>query len=179
MFGEHPRRPTVWIAWSEENQEMEEAESKERQSCEVSKEREQREKLNEQAENFEVSKVNQEKEEEQNKETVSLELPQKMQDEEKVVPIFESSARGALRWWTFGRRLPVDPKGSKHLKNPGTRRPLCRKIENEADELVRKAFGLQFWKRAAGSSVGLRRMKNWTLWRGWLPPKRKKRLHTE
>jgi hypothetical protein len=87
--------------------------------------------------------------------------------------------RGVLRWRTFGRRFPVDPKSSKYLENQGTRWPLRRKIEREADELVRKAFGLQFWKRAAGSSVGLRRMKNWTLWRGWLPPKRKKRLHTE
>jgi hypothetical protein len=155
MFGEHPRKPTVWNAWSEENQEMEEAESEDRQSCKVSKEREHREKENEQAENFEVSKVNQEKEEVQNEETLSLELPQKMQDEEKVVPIFESSARGALRWRTSRRRLPVDPNGSKHLKNTGTRRPLCWKIKNEADELVRKAFGLQFGKRAARSSVGL------------------------
>jgi hypothetical protein len=74
----------------EENQEMVEGESEETQSCKMSKEREHREKRNEQAENLEVSIVNQEKEGDQNEETPSLELSQKMQDEEKVWPIFES-----------------------------------------------------------------------------------------
>jgi hypothetical protein len=78
-------------------------------------------------------------------------------------------ARGAQRWRMFEKRLQVDPKGSKHLKIPGTRRQLHLKIERGADGLIRKAFGLQFRKRAARSSVGLRRMMNRTLW-GHRPP---------
>jgi hypothetical protein len=79
----------------------------------------------------------------------------------------------------FGKRLQVHPKSSKHLNNPGTRRLLRRKIKRGAEELARKAFGLQFGKRAARSSVGLRRMMNWTFWRSQPHPKRKKRLHVE
>jgi hypothetical protein len=39
--------------------------------------------------------------------------------------------------------------------------------------------GRKFTKQIAGSSVGLQQGKDWTLWRGQPPPKRKKRLQAE
>jgi hypothetical protein len=42
-----------------------------------------------------------------------------------------------------------------------------------------KTIERQFGKLADGSSVVLRNINNWTLWRGRPPPKRKKSLHTK
>jgi hypothetical protein len=46
-------------------------------------------------------------------------------------------------------------------------------------EVYGKTIGLQFGKLADGSSVALWKMRNWTLWRGRPPLKRKKSLHTK
>jgi hypothetical protein len=83
-------------------------------------------------------------------------------------------ARWAQRGQTFGRRRWVDPEGST-----GVRR-LHLKIERTADgRIFGKTYRLETAKRIAGSSVGLQKMRDWTLWRGRQPQKRKKRLHTE
>jgi hypothetical protein len=42
-------------------------------------------------------------------------------------------------------------------------------------EVFGKAIGLQFGKLADRSSVVLRNINNWGVWRGWPPPKRKKK----
>jgi hypothetical protein len=73
-------------------------------------------------------------------------------------------------------------KGRKTANNIGGRSGRQqRRLESMGNsiEVFGKAIGLQFRKRAARSSVMLRNTKNWTLWRGQPPPKRKKRLHTE
>jgi hypothetical protein len=57
------------------------------------------------------------------------------------------------------------------MKNPGSRRQLLFKIERKSEEFGRKTFGMEFVKRATGISNGLRKTRNWTLWRGWPPPK--------
>jgi hypothetical protein len=78
------------------------------------------------------------------------------------------------------------------IKDPGTRQQLHLKIERTLDGFDRKAFGLEFMKRATGMSSGLwevrewtlwrglppleREIRNWTLWRGWPPPKWKNLL---
>jgi hypothetical protein len=56
------------------------------------------------------------------------------------------------------------------------RRPLHLKIERTSEELDRKAFRLEFVKRAFGTSSGLQRLIDRTLWRGRPPPKRKKKI---
>jgi hypothetical protein len=49
----------------------------------------------------------------------------------------------------------------------------------KGNEIVRKSIGLEFKKRTTGMSNGLQKVKDWALWRGRPPPKRKKKLHTE
>jgi hypothetical protein len=50
-------------------------------------------------------------------------------------------------------------------------------MERTSEELDRKTFGLEFVKRAFGISNGIREIKDWTLWSGRPPPKRRKTLH--
>ena len=68
------------------------------------------------------------------------------------------------------RRLRV----SNQLKALGGGKP---RYVKEAD--LRRTARLQDAKRVAGSSVSLRQHKDWTLWRGRPPPKRKKTQGTE
>jgi hypothetical protein len=67
--------------------------------------------------------------------------------------------RGTLKRWTFGRRQQV------HVKD-----------EKTVGRIFRKTFRLEIVKRAAGSSVGLRKIRDWTSWRSRPPPKWKKSL---
>jgi hypothetical protein len=46
--------------------------------------------------------------------------------------------------------------------------------EMTTNRSYRKAIGLEIMKRAARTSTGLPKMKNWTLWRGRPPPKQEK-----
>jgi hypothetical protein len=46
-------------------------------------------------------------------------------------------------------------------------------------KILKMTLELEFLKRALGMSIGLQQMRNWTLWRGRPPPKRKKEPHTE
>jgi hypothetical protein len=71
------------------------------------------------------------------------------------------------------------PRDKIGREDPDTRRPLCLTIENISEENDRKVFKPEVMKRAVGMSSGLQRFKDWTLWRGRPPRKRKKRRHTE
>jgi hypothetical protein len=78
------------------------------------------------------------------------------------------------------------------IKNPGTRWQLLFKIERTSEEFYRKAFGLEFMKRATGMSSRMLKVRNcnlvegsapsrgknkgWALSRVHPPPKRKKTL---
>jgi hypothetical protein len=79
---------------------------------------------------------------------------------------------GTRKGWTFGKRRRVDPEGSTGVKDPSTRRQLQLKNIKTAGRIFEKAFRLQIAKREDRSSVGLL-IRNWTLWRGQPPPKRK------
>jgi hypothetical protein len=54
---------------------------------------------------------------------------------------------------------------------PGKR----RNAQEDPIEIFRREIA----KHVVGTSSRLRRMVDWTLWRGWPPPKRKRRMHTE
>jgi hypothetical protein len=69
-----------------------------------------------------------------------------------------------------GRGLRYQLQGSKQIKNRDTRQQLHLKIERTSEEFDRKAFGLEFMKRATGMSSRLWKMRKWTLWRGHPPP---------
>jgi hypothetical protein len=70
--------------------------------------------------------------------------------------------QNGIRDWGLRQQL----QGSKWIKNQGTRWRLRLKIERALEEFNRKAFGLEFVMRATGMSSGLRKTRNWNLWRG-------------
>jgi hypothetical protein len=57
-------------------------------------------------------------------------------------------ARAAPRGRTFGTRRRVNPQGSTGIKDPGITLKLRLKIERISNGFDRKAFGLEFVKRA-------------------------------
>jgi hypothetical protein len=63
------------------------------------------------------------------------------------------------------RGIKQQLQGNEQINNSGIRL-LCLKIERRSEELDRKAFGLEFVKRAFGISSEIQRIKDWTLWRG-------------
>jgi hypothetical protein len=102
-----------------------------------------------------------------------------------------SVARRAPKGRTGIKRLWKGLECKMRIKGPGTRWQLLLKIRRTSDWFNRKDFGLELMKRAAGRSSGLRKVRDWTLWRGRPPPEQesgtgevgplkwKKRLHTE
>jgi hypothetical protein len=73
----------------------------------------------------------------------------------------------------FGRHQQK-PESKIGIKDPGTRWQLRLKIERTADGFDRKFFGLEFVKRATGMLNELRKIEDWTFWKGRPPPKRLK-----
>jgi hypothetical protein len=62
----------------------------------------------------------------------------------------------------------------KRIKDLGDRLPLCLRNERTFSRIYRKTIGLEIVKRAVRISSGMRKIKDWTLWRGQHPPKRKR-----
>jgi hypothetical protein len=46
-------------------------------------------------------------------------------------------------------------------------------------KILKMTLELEFLKRAPGMPIGLQQIRNWILWRGRPPPKRKKEPRTE
>jgi hypothetical protein len=84
----------------------------------------------------------------------------------------------------------VGPGCNNYIRDRGQKQQLrgSRKIEDIRGKLLLhfgnkkatngiywKTSGLEILKRAVGIYSGLRRKKEWTLWRGRTPPKRKKK----
>jgi hypothetical protein len=69
------------------------------------------------------------------------------------------------------RGLRQQFQGKIGVNDPRTRWQLRLMSERTTSEFARKAFGLEFVKRANGTCNGLRKIR----WRGRPPPKRKKR----
>jgi hypothetical protein len=68
----------------------------------------------------------------------------------------------------------VDPEGSTGVRDPNTRWHWQLKNEKTAGLIFQKTFRLLTAKREDGSSVRSLKIRDWTLWRGQSPPKRKK-----
>jgi hypothetical protein len=89
--------------------------------------------------------------------------------------------RGTSKRWTFGKKR--QPK-QEHKSGLRSRRLTYRlQSRREFNKTLRKTYekmtGLEIAKQIAGSPVGLQNIKNWTLWKGWPPPKRKKEQEVE
>jgi hypothetical protein len=73
------------------------------------------------------------------------------------------------------RGLSQQLRGKTGIKDPLKRQQLRLESERTTSEFDRKAFELEFVKRANGMSNGLKKLKKWALWRGRPPLKRRKR----
>jgi hypothetical protein len=67
------------------------------------------------------------------------------------------------------RRLK-DPECNNGMKNRCARHQLCLK-ERTSYRIFRKTVEMEIEKQIAGSSTGLLKVTDWTLWRGQLSPK--------
>jgi hypothetical protein len=76
---------------------------------------------------------------------------------------------------TLGRRQLMPQEGNNGTRN----RDFEEQLRLGSERTTSEAFGLEFVKQATRMSSGLRKMRNWILWRGRLSLKRKKRRHTE
>jgi hypothetical protein len=98
--------------------------------------------------------------------------------------------RGTPKRRKYGKRLLKGPEcnndlrdrglrrklqGNIEIKDPDTRRKLRPRIDKKSDNIFRGNVE----KKVGGTSRGLRRMKNWTLWRSKTPPERKKKLQIQ
>jgi hypothetical protein len=71
-----------------------------------------------------------------------------------------------------GQTRPVCNSG---IKDRGARRQLRLRKQRTSDRIFRKTGELEIDKRVVGFSIGLRKVRDWTWWRGRPLPKRKKR----
>jgi hypothetical protein len=72
--------------------------------------------------------------------------------------------------WTSRMKHWKDPKCKIGIKDPDTRRQLHLMIERTSEGIDRKAFRLEFVKRATGMFSRLQKVRDWTVWRGRRPP---------
>jgi hypothetical protein len=76
--------------------------------------------------------------------------------------------RGTWKRQMFGRRHQPKLERKNGTRNQGLRQQLRSKWK--FTKTFKKTTGLEIVKQIARSTVGLRKIKDWTLWRGWPPP---------
>jgi hypothetical protein len=65
-------------------------------------------------------------------------------------------------------------EGTNGTRNRDFKEQLCLGNERTTSRIYRKTIGLEIEKRAVRISSGMRKVTDWTLWRGRPPPKRKR-----
>jgi hypothetical protein len=75
-----------------------------------------------------------------------------------------------------GHRSPL---GSRGTRKKAIYEFVSMKIAQQTAEIFRKSRKLEVAKQTARSTVEMQKMKDWTLWRGRPPPKRKKKLQIQ
>jgi hypothetical protein len=83
-------------------------------------------------------------------------------------------ARGTRIGRMLGRRQAICQEGTNEIRNRDVKEQLGLGNERTTRGIQRKSTGLEIAKRIGRCTVGLHRIKDWTLWRGRPPPKRKK-----
>jgi hypothetical protein len=84
--------------------------------------------------------------------------------------------QGTLKRRTLGRRHRVNLEGSTGIRDQGLKKQLHIGSERTSSGICRQTFRLKIGKWIAGSSVRLRKIRDWTLWTRQPPPKQKKIL---
>jgi hypothetical protein len=82
-------------------------------------------------------------------------------------------ARGTQKRRTFGRRQLVHQEGISGTRNRDFEERLRLGSERTTSGIYRKTIGLEIVKRAVRISSELRKMRDWTLWRGRSTPESK------
>jgi hypothetical protein len=90
----------------------------------------------------------------------------------------EKVVQGTLKGWTLGRRQRGQHECNKWLRKWDLKEVWLESTGNFI-ETFRKTNGLEITKRIARSTVGMQKIKEWTLWRSRPPPKQKKRSYME
>jgi hypothetical protein len=75
---------------------------------------------------------------------------------------------------TRNRGLRQHVRRRMRIRNLCGRRPLYLRNEEKTSGIYKMAIVLETAKQIVGTPSGLRKLRKWTLWRGRLPPKRKK-----
>jgi hypothetical protein len=77
---------------------------------------------------------------------------------------------------TLRMRQLMRLEGTNGTRNRDFKEPLRLGNKRTTSGIYRKTIGLEIVKRAVRISSGMRKVTDWTLWRGQPPPKRKKKL---
>jgi hypothetical protein len=81
-----------------------------------------------------------------------------------------------MQHWHKGRGLKQKLLSRKRIKDLGCKQPLCPRNERTFSWTYRKTIdSVKITKEKAGSHAASQKIKDWTLWRGRPPPKRKKK----
>jgi hypothetical protein len=70
-------------------------------------------------------------------------------------------------------------EGTNGTRNRDFKEQLRLENERTTSGIYRTTIGLKIVKRAVRISSGMRKVTDWTLWRGRAPPKRKKKLQIQ
>jgi hypothetical protein len=88
----------------------------------------------------------------------------------------DSVAKGTPKGGTFGKRRRARPECNNGIRKRDLNQQLRLGSKGNINETFRQTLSLEIVKRTVESSVRIRKMSDWTLWRSWPSPKRKKRL---
>jgi hypothetical protein len=83
-------------------------------------------------------------------------------------------ARGTRIGRMLGKRQLMHQEDTNGTRNRDCKEQLRLGNEMTTSGIYKKSTELEIAKRIARCTVGLQRMKDWTLWKGRPPPKRKK-----
>jgi hypothetical protein len=86
---------------------------------------------------------------------------------------------GTRTGWSLGRRQLTLQKGTNGTGNRHFKEQLRLGNERSTSGIYKKTIGLEIVKRAEGISSRLRRIKDWTWWKGRPLPKWKKELQIQ
>jgi hypothetical protein len=75
----------------------------------------------------------------------------------------------------LGKSQPMSQEGTNGTRNRDVKEQLRLGNERTIRGIYRKSTGMEIAKRITRYVVGLKRIEDWTLWRGRPPPKRKKK----
>jgi hypothetical protein len=74
-------------------------------------------------------------------------------------------ARGTPKGQTFRKKCQLKPESIKGIRIQGLKKQLYLRSKRTPGSIFGKTIGLEITKRITGSSVGLRKIRDWTLWR--------------